>query len=354
MPRLVDHLEQRLNAWDACLEEAGDQLAGVGVQVLPSEQASSRTARWIEGSLASPLGQSGGQFSAFSGREPTKVPAFVMHRRSSVDAVGGWDASFITSQDSDLSMRLLKSGYRLYRDASVSVHMQKRDTLRNWWKMGHRYGFWRTKVLLKHPGRATWQEFLPLVGLLLTLMLAVVGWTWWAGPLLCYAAVLGLAGIHRTIVGDGWSAMLGVPLCLLMLHTSFTLGLVDGLFGGAPAQRPWLETSANRYISKSLKQGLRNMAESRGDEPKFEPAPAPCHGCVSLLLPPLQQMFELEPRLMYGWYLTALVIGVVVYRRSGVVKDFEYNRAKAMRKSSTCTRQKSKEYGRPMPTLTQP
>ena len=117
--------------------------------------------------------------------------------------------------------------------------MQKRDTLGNWWKMGHRYGFWRTKVLLKHPGRATWQEFLPLVGLLLTLMLAVVGWTWWAGPLLCYAAVLGLAGIHRTIVGDGRSAMLGVPLCLLMLHTSFTLGLVDGLVrrGRLPSDR---------------------------------------------------------------------------------------------------------------------
>ena len=234
-----DHLEQRLNAWDGCLEEAGEQLAGVGVQVLPSDQTSSRTARWIEGALASPLGQSGGQFSVFSGREPTKVPAFVMHRRSSVDAVGGWDASFITSQDSDLSMRLLKSGYLLYRDASVSVRMQKRDTLGNWWKMGHRYGFWRTKVLLKHPGRATWQEFLPLVGLFLTLMLAVVGGTWWAGPLLCYAAVLGLAGIHRTIVGDGWSAMLGVPLCLLMLHTSFTLGLVDGLVrrGRLPSDR---------------------------------------------------------------------------------------------------------------------
>ena len=55
-------------------------------------------------------------------------------------------------------------------------------------------------------------------------------------------------------------------------------------------------------------------------------------GASHFSLPPLQQMFELEPRLMYGWYLTALVIGVVVYRRSGVVKDFEYNRAKAMRK----------------------
>ncbi|MEC7989426.1 MAG: hypothetical protein VX151_05760, partial [Candidatus Thermoplasmatota archaeon] len=93
--------------------------------------------------------------------------------------------------------------------------------------------------LIKHPGRATWQEFLPLVGLMLTLMLAVVGGPWWPGPLLCYAAVLGLAGVHRAVVGDGWSAMMGVPLCLLMLHTSFTVGLVDGLVrrGRLPSDR---------------------------------------------------------------------------------------------------------------------
>ena len=35
---------------------------------------------------------------------------------------------------------------------------------------------------------------------------------------------------------------------------------------------------------------------------------------------------------MYGYYALALGLCAVVYRRSGVVKDFEYNRAKAMRK----------------------
>ena len=55
-------------------------------------------------------------------------------------------------------------------------------------------------------------------------------------------------------------------------------------------------------------------------------------GLSHLSLPPLQTMFELEPRLMYGWYLLAILLGVVIYRRSGVVKDHEYNRAKAMRK----------------------
>ena len=121
----------------------------------------------------------------------------------------------------------------------TTVHMHKRSTLVNWWKMGHRYGFWRTKVLLKHPRRATWQEFLPLVGLLLTVALVMVGEPLWWGLVACYGVALGFAGVDRTMRGDGWSALFGVPLCLMMLHTSFTLGMGDGLVrrGRLPSDR---------------------------------------------------------------------------------------------------------------------
>lgn len=55
-------------------------------------------------------------------------------------------------------------------------------------------------------------------------------------------------------------------------------------------------------------------------------------GATHLSVPPLKRIFDLEPRLLYVWYLLAAVLSVVVYRRTAVVKDFEYNRAKAMRK----------------------
>ena len=75
------------------------------------------------------------------------------------------------------------------------------------------------------------------------------------------------------------------------------------------------------------------MAESRGvTNRSLSVLPLLVMGASHFSLPPLQTMFELEPRLMYGWYAVALLLGVVVYRRSGVVKDHEYNRAKAMRK----------------------
>jgi len=77
------------------------------------------------------------------------------------------------------------------------------------------------------------------VGLLLTMAMGISGGLLWWGPVACYGAALGFAGVHRTMRGDGWSALVGVPLCLLMLHTSFTLGLGDGLVrrGRLPSDR---------------------------------------------------------------------------------------------------------------------
>ncbi len=224
-----NHLEQRMAAWESCSAVAGTQLAAVGVRVVAHAGPVSRAGEWIEGALSSPLGKSGGQFSQFSTMGPTKVPAFVMHQREALDAVQGWDESFMTSQDSDLSMRLLKAGYVLYRHPALEVRMHKRNTLKQWWKMGHRYGFWRTKVLLKHPSRAKWQEFLPWLGLLSTLLLFAGGSLWyWTLPA-AYGLALVLTGFGHVLRKHGLSSALGVPLCLVMLHTSFSLGLIDGL-----------------------------------------------------------------------------------------------------------------------------
>jgi GT2 family glycosyltransferase len=234
-----DHLQQRLQAWADCEAKVPLGLAGVGVRVIEAEQQRTRVGDWVEGALASPLGRSGGQFSQFRTLEPTKVPAFVMHRREALMAVGGWDEAFITSQDSDLSMRLLKADYHLYRHPLPTVSMHKRNGLRRWWKMGHRYGFWRTKVLLKHPRRAQWQEFLPLIGLVGSGLLVGLGSAWASLPFSLYVVALFAGGGLEALRQRRASSMVGVPLCLLMLHASFSLGLVDGLFrkGRFPSDR---------------------------------------------------------------------------------------------------------------------
>ena len=228
-----DHVEKRVNKLQQIETELSVKIAALGCRTESSGSTGS-TSQWIEGALSTPIGSGGGQFKRFRGTERTQVPAFCLHRVEALREIGGWDERFITSQDSDLSMRMLAAGWQLWRSDVSCVYMHKRSSLSNWWKMCHRYGFWRTKVILRHPKRIDVREFLPIVGLILIFTLQ----QWWWAPA-AYSAALLLMGVVYRPKGSGISAIFGIPLCLIILHTAFTIGLFDGLIrnGRAPKDR---------------------------------------------------------------------------------------------------------------------
>jgi hypothetical protein len=60
---------------------------------------------------------------------------------------------------------------------------------------------------------------------------------WAIIPLVTYGAVLLFSGILATMNGGRISSIIGLPICLLILHTSFSIGLVDGIFRRGKASR---------------------------------------------------------------------------------------------------------------------
>ena len=221
-----NHLAELKTVWNR-LERDHPNIAGLGCRVIGSESEQGRIESIIDSTLRSPLGGSTGQFATFDEEGPTNVPAFALHLRTALEEIGGWDESFLTSQDSDLSMRLVKAGFTLFRTPDVIVKMRRRTSFKSWFLMSHRYGFWRTKVLLKHPRRLVLRELLPLLGLIATSILFVVNPNAGMIPILAYGGVLLLTGLFY--FKKGISHVLGVPFSLILLHTGFTLGLVDGL-----------------------------------------------------------------------------------------------------------------------------
>ena len=216
-----DHLEKRVQDLLDLEETLGQKVAAIGC-LTESAASESHVAAWIEGALRTPIGSGGGQFNKFVGRHQTKVPAFCLHNVEALRSVDGWDERFITSQDSDLSMRLISAGWQLWRSDVSCVYMHKRSSIKNWWKMSHRYGFWRTKVVLRHPKRIDPRELLPLLGLFLIFALP----EWWYAPV-AYASTLLISGIVYSKSRP--SSFVGIPICLVILHTAFTIGLFDGL-----------------------------------------------------------------------------------------------------------------------------
>jgi len=226
-----NHIESMIDVINDLHQSSAKPVGALGVKVESRDGDLGLTESWIEAGLSSPLASGSGQFSNFSGTEKTNVPAFCLHSRKALDDVGGWDTSFITSQDSDISMRMINAGYQLYRTDVATVKMAKRNSLLSWGKMGFRYGFWRTKLLKRHRRRASLREFLPWIGMIITMALLFSGVEYWYVPAGLYAVVLGIEGIRTTIVKRNLSMIVGTPLAIFILHTSFSIGLIYGLFG---------------------------------------------------------------------------------------------------------------------------
>ena len=228
-----DHVAKRVNDLIDLESSLGIRVGAIGC-VTKSGSTPGMVSNWIEGALSSPIGSGGGQFKQFTGRHETKVPAFCLHNVEALRSVGGWDNRFITSQDSDLSMRLLRNGWSLWRSDVSCVYMHKRSTIGKWWKMCHRYGFWRTKVVLSHPTRLDPRELLPILGLVLVFVLP----EWWYAPA-AYLSTLLLVGVIYRPKKSGLTPIFGIPICLIILHTAFTIGLFDGFTrsGRPPSDR---------------------------------------------------------------------------------------------------------------------
>ena len=229
-----EHLLRLKSEWERIAKQY-PAMGALGCKVVASSKKNTMVESFIDETLQNPLGGGPGQFSTFTKEGETKTPAFALHLRSALEKVDGWDEHFITSQDSDLSMRLIKEGFTLYRTPVLKVEMRRRTSFESWYLMSHRYGFWRTKVLLKHPSRIVLREFLPLFGVLFTIGLFLFNFQWGFIPLLAYSSVLLLSGLYSS--RKGLLNLIGVPLCLLLLHIGFTIGLLDGCVRKGRASR---------------------------------------------------------------------------------------------------------------------
>lgn len=52
---------------------------------------------------------------------------------------------------------------------------------------------------------------------------------------------------------------------------------------------------------------------------------------IHITVTPLKQMFEVEPKLMYAWYLMGFIAGFISWKKTRTVKDHEFRRAEIMK-----------------------
>ena len=223
-----DHLKSRVQDLLEIETEIGRKVGGVGTKVLNDENTTSLVGRWVEVTLTSLLGNSGGQFSQFKGRHPHKIPAFVLHRYTALIDVDGWDERFVTNQDSDISMRLMKNGWPIWRSDTSHVRMTKRQSIPDFIQMCWRYGTWRRVNITTHKTRISLRELLQTFGLFCILISLIFIPNLFFIPIVMYCIVLLIESTRCVIIHRDITLIFGLPICLILLHTFFTLGLIIG------------------------------------------------------------------------------------------------------------------------------
>ena len=158
--------------------------------------------------------------------------AFPAYTRRILDLAGPFDVDLVRNQDDEYNYRLRKLGGRLMLAADVRSRYYSRSSFRLLFRQYFQYGYWKVRVLQKHPRQMRPRQFVPpmfvtaLAGSALMMpwlptgiLTGAIGASYVAANLAATIAVARRAGI---------SVAPYLPLSFAILHVSYGCGFVVG------------------------------------------------------------------------------------------------------------------------------
>jgi succinoglycan biosynthesis protein ExoA len=210
-----------------------DGIAGVGGFV--ETVGETETARSIALAMSSRFGVGDSAFRTIRDRDllvdNLNFPAYT---RVTVVAAGPYDVEQVRDQDDEYNYRIREAGGTLLLAADVKSRYYSRSSLKRLLSQFYQYGFWKVRVMQKHPRQMSVRQFAPssLVGVLLLLVLL--------GPFLRSARRLLLALVATYVVAnvgvsiaiaerEGRSHLRILPAAFAALHFGYGAGFLVGL-----------------------------------------------------------------------------------------------------------------------------
>jgi glycosyltransferase involved in cell wall biosynthesis len=233
-----------------------DRVDGVGGSLETIGETAS--ARVIAEAMSSRFGVGGAAFRTVKGQTMlVDTVAFPAYTRAAIEMAGPFDEELVRNQDCEYNYRLRKLGAKLLLADDVHALYYSRGDIRSLFRQYFQYGYWKVRVLQKHPWQMSLRQFAPplfVASLLMTTLLAIISsifpfgsltlfaplaeWSW-APPVAicgCYliANLIASAGLARKI---GWPHSVLFPPVFASLHFSYGLGFLLGLVRFAPRWR---------------------------------------------------------------------------------------------------------------------
>lgn len=183
---------------------------------------------------STPFGVGGARFHYSRDEEWVDTVYMGAWPRRVFERLGGFDEEQVRNQDDEFNYRLRKQGGRILLSPAIRSRYFNRSSPRTLWRQYYQYGYWKVRVMQKHPGQMRPRQFAPSVfaaALLVTLAaspfssIAAWGLALTAGG---YAA----ANLSASLL-TGWRTDLRLiprlAAAFAILHLSYGLGFLAGL-----------------------------------------------------------------------------------------------------------------------------
>ncbi len=210
-----------------------EAIAGVGG---PMETVGETyTAQAIAIAMSSSFGVGGSAFRTGKKRRMyVETVAFPAYPRAVIQKAGLFDEEMVRNQDDEYNYRLLKLGEKILLSPAVRSRYYSRSSLRSLWRQYYQYGFWKVRVMQKHPRQLRARQFAPplfvasLLGGALLAAFRAEGWLF-VGALAAVYAAANLGASILTAARRGWKYLPVLPPAFAILHVAYGAGFLTGL-----------------------------------------------------------------------------------------------------------------------------
>ena len=171
----------------------------------------------------------------YSDREEWVDTAFLgAWTRSALERLGLFDEALKCDEDDEINYRLCAQGGRILLSPLLQATYRPRGSAAGLAKQYFRYGFWKVRVMQKHPRQMRWTHFLP-PGFAALLAVNALWATFSATGRMLFLAVaapylaVNLAASIAVAARRGWRYVGLLPQVYAILHLSYGFGFLSGL-----------------------------------------------------------------------------------------------------------------------------
>lgn len=183
---------------------------------------------------SSPFGVGGARFHYSNGEEWVDTVYLGAWPRSVFERIGLFDEEMVRDQDDEFNYRLREAGGKILLSPKIRSLYTPRSTPLGLWKQYFQYGFWKVRVLQKHPLQMRPRQFIPPLFVLCLFLLALLSIAFpIAFFLLCFVSsayiLANFTASFLTAAKTGWRNVYLLPFVYTILHVSYGAGFLSGL-----------------------------------------------------------------------------------------------------------------------------